>query len=134
MALFGRKNAQERIADALEHLAKLYSLDLSARGIFQEVGTDEGEVLYDDRTPEDEFEREVAARDYEDDEQRRAHLDYLRELEREALRLFTPSGFVPGTGPEGAEDPASPPEDNGSRGERSARPPERSGGSAEQEG
>jgi hypothetical protein len=124
----------ERIADVLDELRRLYSLDLSARGIVQEVGTEEGEILYDDRSPGDEFEQAVDAKDYDDAEEKARHLDYLRELEKEALRLFTPSGFVPGAGPEGAEDPPPPSEDNGVGGEGPPGSAEGPGSSPKQEG
>jgi hypothetical protein len=114
--------ALDRIADVLEELRRLYSLELSSRGIVQEVGTEEGEILYDESDPRTRFQRETEVTEGDDAQQREEHLEFLRELERESLRVYSPSGFTPGVGPDGAEDPSTPVEVSGG-GRAGASPP-----------
>lgn len=97
------------VANELKALRVLYQRDLFARGIWAnlEDSNEEGEIIVPYASERDKFVAEVDSTELEEAEKKEAHAEYLRELEAEALRLLTPSGFVPGVGPEGAEDPAN---------------------------
>lgn len=63
MGLFSKNDANTRIANALERLVELYTLDLNSRGVATEVGDELGEVFLTDeawllrREQEDELRR-----------------------------------------------------------------------------
>ncbi len=92
----------QRIADALDKIVVMLSLDLRSRGISHCLDTieGEGELLTDDTPERDLFERKLAAAESDRDA-------YLRDWEA-SLRLNDPFG-ISWTGPEGAEDAAQNP-------------------------
>ncbi len=93
---------QERIAAALEKLVLLMSLGLRAQGVSHslEEGNEEGEIYYENVSPRDRFEQQIAAADTD-----RARA--ISEWEQEISRRTDLAASGVWTGPEGAEDAAT---------------------------
>ena len=104
---------------SLERLADMAQDHLEAQKIVPPLQepVEEGEVYWDDRTEKEEFKEQLETKEVEDEEERLKHADFLKQLEAESRRLAKHTAFVPGVGPEGAEDPAEASEVSGGDGD-----------------